>query len=217
MNSRRSAFSWSRCVKASPCGPPISTLSSAFFTTFAVARADASDAPPRPGVTGVFRVEKPGPTVRFIDPVLGQARGGDLASLICVSQMAVRIITAEPIHCMGVSSTDVPCERRFAQWHLGPARPANSGSHSDRQGAGRRRAHGRHDRGIGDVDRPRDALDVAADDLRVTHQLDFRWIADLDRGDAVLLEVPVDPEAGCFNPIKLRIFLSMNLTQIQPL
>src|SRR5580704_3619540 len=47
---------------------------------------------------------------------------------------------------------------------------------------------------VGDVDRPRDALDVSADDLRVTHQLDFRWIADLDRADAGLLKVPVDPE-----------------------
>ena len=44
---------------------------------------------------------------------------------------------------------------------------------------------------VGDVDRPRD---VTANDLRVAHQLDFRRIADLDRRDAGLLKVAVDPE-----------------------
>src|SRR5262245_46487950 len=47
---------------------------------------------------------------------------------------------------------------------------------------------------VRDVDRARDAVDVTAQDLTVSHQLDLSRIADANGSKVCFLEVSVDPE-----------------------
>ena len=46
---------------------------------------------------------------------------------------------------------------------------------------------------IRDVDRAGDAIDVAAHDLTIAHQLYLGWVAQADRSEGRFLKIPVDP------------------------
>jgi hypothetical protein len=48
--------------------------------------------------------------------------------------------------------------------------------------------------GVRHIDGAGDAVDVTANDLTLTHQLNLRAIADADRSEIRLLEIPVDPK-----------------------